>query len=163
MILRPYDVNCMIIAAKCHEGVIIGYDSSLSTESMISNRETKKIFKLSNDIIMCCVSGEADFQYLFRHIHNDLYQHSINNRNALSIDSVSKYCRKLINSKFHRAHCIIVGKTSRHEFKIFEIVKVNEMILTYQYIYLSAIIRVERLLNTIILWRVAQAVNAFCH
>ena len=121
LFLCVYQIKSSIIAvAKCSSGIIVGCDSLESFKGgMIGNRNSKKIYTLNKNVVLCCIEENSDFHQLFTDI-----KHLTFGKNDFSIDSITRYTRKLIYTKYRKAHIIILGKKycdSKVEYCIHEI------------------------------------------
>lgn len=110
-----------VIAIKYIDGIAIGSDSQSTAPGMIGNRETKKIFLLSENTVMCCGNGVLDFHRLYQELVHEIRINSLLYDTILDVDAIAKFSRQLINKKYKSAHVLIVGLTNKNLSKIYEI------------------------------------------
>lgn len=116
-----YSLASCVIAIKCMDGIAIGADTQSTSPGMIGNRETKKVFILSENTVLCCGNGVLDFHKLHQELAHEIRMNNLLYENHLDVDAIAKFARQIINKKYKSAHVLIAGLTKNSLSKIYEI------------------------------------------
>ena len=116
-----YSLASCVIAIKCMDGIAIGSDTQSTSPGMIGNRETKKVFLLSENTVMCCGNGVLDFHKLHQELAHEIRMNNLLYESTLDVEAIAKFARQIINRKYKSAHVLIAGLTKNSLPKIYEI------------------------------------------
>ena len=105
--------SSIVIAGKCSEGVVICCDSQFSQGGrIVSSREASRLYKLTDDIAICYVSGAAKH---FCSLCQDLDELILTDRyNNIPIrhqhsEAIAHYTRRLAYDRYPSVHAVLVG------------------------------------------------------
>lgn len=119
----------VITALKYEGGIIIGSDSiSIKHGSMVSNRNVKNVFLISDGIALCDVSGGDDFESLCTHLTKVLLSQIYNSHRPLTCTSVAKFARILIHSQYRGAHVLVLGCDESFNIKMSHDYSIHEIL-----------------------------------
>ena len=108
--LLPYStVSNIVIACTCSDGVLIGSDSLSVSGSLVGNRLAESVFLLGTNTVVCCASGQSDFQHLLSDLNSFIRSAKVYDGGVPNVASIARYARKLVNQKYRKAHLIIAG------------------------------------------------------
>lgn len=119
--------SSIIIAVKCADGLIIGTDTLNTGNVLISTRQVKRVFTLSDKVVVCCVNPSSDFIQLYNEIKDTYKDHLIKSGNELTASQIAHYARRLVYLKYQDAHIVVAGveppseQCQSHDYKIYEI------------------------------------------
>ena len=106
----PHLTNCnIVIACRCSDGVIIGTDSLSVSGALVGNRVSECVFSLGESTVICCASGQSDFQ----HLVSDLRAFIRSCNGDVKTSSIARFARRLVNQKYRNTHLIIAGSDGR--------------------------------------------------
>jgi 20S proteasome alpha/beta subunit len=108
--LLPYStISNIVIACTCSDGVLIGSDSLSVSGSLVGNRLAESVFLLGTNTVVCCASGQSDFQHLLSDLKSFIRSAKAYDGGVPNVASIARYARKLVNQKYRKAHLIIAG------------------------------------------------------
>lgn len=108
--LLPYStISNIVIACTCSDGVLIGSDSLSVSGSLVGNRLAESVFLLGTNTVVCCASGQSDFQHLLSDLNSFIRSAKVYDGGVPNVASIARYARKLVNQKYRKAHLIIAG------------------------------------------------------
>ena len=116
-----------IIAAKCTDGILLGYDSleTMGGSTMVSQRYSQKVHRVNPTTFLCFPTESVESHLLCKDLRTEA-RSSSRGYSVLSTKALSHCAHKLIQSKYQSTHAIIVGcegtvSSSEPEYRIFEI------------------------------------------
>jgi 20S proteasome alpha/beta subunit len=98
-----------VIACTCSDGILIGSDSLSVSGSLVGNRLAESVFLLGTNTVVCCASGQSDFQHLLSDLNSFIRSAKVYDGGVPNVASIARYARKLVNQKYRKAHLIIAG------------------------------------------------------
>lgn len=108
--LFPYStISNIVIACTCNDGVLIGCDSLSVSGTLVGNRLAESVFLLGTNTVVCCASGQSDFQHLMSDLNSFVRSAKLYDGGIPNAASIARYARKLVNQKYRKAHLIIAG------------------------------------------------------
>lgn len=130
----------IIIAAKSYSnGIILGCDSYTISGGIIQSRNTERFFPIikkqnenDNEVYMCNINNDSDFQDLYQNILDEILIHE-KFQYSISIRGLAKFARNIIHRKYKNCHCLITGK-SKGEYQIIEILPNGNLIEHEDYV-----------------------------
>ena len=102
-------ISNIVIACTCSDGVLIGSDSLSVSGTLIGNRLAESVFLLGTNTVICCASGQSDFQHLLLDLNSFVRSAKVYDGGIPNVASIARYARKLVNQKYRKAHLIIAG------------------------------------------------------
>ena len=102
-------ISNIVIACTCSDGVLIGCDSLSVSGTLVGNRLAESVFLLGTNTVVCCASGQSDFQHLMSDLNIFVRSAKLYDGGVPNAASIARYARKLVNQKYRKAHLIIAG------------------------------------------------------
>ena len=102
-------ISNIVIACTCSDGVLIGCDSLSVSGTLVGNRLAESVFLLGTNTVVCCASGQSDFQHLMSDLNSFVRSAKLYDGGIPNAASIARYARKLVNQKYRKAHLIIAG------------------------------------------------------
>lgn len=100
----------ILIAAKCVDGIAVSSDALDASGSYVSNRNSKKVFILTDSVAVCCANdATAEFQCMFNDLREHVRSLELQHGQTFEFESIARLSRKLINSKYRGVHCVVAG------------------------------------------------------
>ncbi|MHA1819136.1 MAG: proteasome subunit beta [Promethearchaeota archaeon] len=87
------------IAIKCKDGVVLGNDNRVIWGYTVTNKSTKKVFALTDNIGITCSGLIGDFQYIVKLMQAQANLYELRENTELSVRAMSKLIANLLYSK----------------------------------------------------------------